>query len=246
MNTGYGKTFTARYEGLCADCNMAIRAGDTVRYRYNGTKALCHADCEAAKAKAAQIEAEAPYRISGGSGYGCTGWHEGQVVRVDPNKYDGHEFMFVVSSFKDYVREEGMSFGVGDDSGYYYSARCRPATDDEAAPLKAEIEAKHRRREAERARKEIADQTAQAGERPDGMNAPEGDRLMDRQTIYGVGDWFIIGPDHIWYVRNNGMDGDNWSANNVRTGGAGAIGWCVPFDPALAERLREIDTALNA
>ncbi|MBK7814503.1 MAG: hypothetical protein IPJ52_09450 [Rhodocyclaceae bacterium] len=29
-------------------------------------------------------------------------------------------------------------------------------------------------------------------------------------------------------AQNNGMDGDNWSANNVRTGGAGAIGWRMP------------------
>ncbi|NCU21821.1 hypothetical protein EOM89_14215 [Candidatus Falkowbacteria bacterium] len=38
--------------------------------------------------------------------------------------------------------------------------------------------------------------------------------------------------------ENNGRDGDDWSYNNVRTGGAGAIGWRRPYDPAVAEQLR--------
>lgn len=35
----------------------------------------------------------------------------------------------------------------------------------------------------------------------------------------------MIGPEHIWFVENRGMDGDYWGANNVRTGGAGATGF---------------------
>jgi hypothetical protein len=46
------------------------------------------------------------------------------------------------------------------------------------------------------------------------------------QTPYGGGQWFVLDADgaHVWHVRNNGMDGDNWSHNNIVTGGAGAIG----------------------
>ncbi len=65
------------------------------------------------------------------------------------------------------------------------------------------------------------------GECPEGNNLPDGDRLMDTQDIYGGGDWFVVGAEHIWYVLNNGADGDNWAYNNVRTGGAGAIGWRI-------------------
>lgn len=43
--------------------------------------------------------------------------------------------------------------------------------------------------------------------------------------IYGGGTWFIIEKEHIWFIKNNGADGDNWSYNNIKTGGAGAIGW---------------------
>ena len=50
-------------------------------------------------------------------------------------------------------------------------------------------------------------------------------RLLDMQgpDIYGGGAWLhVAGPD-LYYVRNNGMDGDDWSRNNYDTGGAGAI-----------------------
>lgn len=50
-------------------------------------------------------------------------------------------------------------------------------------------------------------------------------RVLDMQgpDIYGGGAWLhIAGPD-LYYVRNNGMDGDDWSRNNYDTGGAGAI-----------------------
>ncbi len=39
--------------------------------------------------------------------------------------------------------------------------------------------------------------------------------------IYGGGAWLHMAGDDLYYVRNNGMDGDNWSYNNYRTGGAG-------------------------
>jgi hypothetical protein len=46
-----------------------------------------------------------------------------------------------------------------------------------------------------------------------------------------------VQPEAIWYIQNNGSDGDNWSSNNVRTGGAGAIGWHVPRTEGLVTAL---------
>jgi hypothetical protein len=83
-----------------------------------------------------------------------------------------------------------------------------------------------------------------AGECPDGENHPEGERWFDTQSIYGGGSWFIIDPEWIWYVQNNGMDGDNWSRNNVRTGGAGAIGWRVLRSDQLVADLTHIKKTL--
>jgi hypothetical protein len=49
----------------------------------------------------------------------------------------------------------------------------------------------------------------------------------------------------VWYVQNNGADGDDWSANNVRTGGAGAIGWRVGRTEELIEQLDALGEQLT-
>lgn len=69
----------------------------------------------------------------------------------------------------------------------------------------------------------------------------EGERIehpRHPQNIYGGGEWWVIQKEWIWNVQNNGMDGDNWAYNNIRTGGAGAIGHRVPYNEELAELIR--------
>lgn len=41
-------------------------------------------------------------------------------------------------------------------------------------------------------------------------------------------------------MRQNGMDGDDWSRNTIRTGGAGAIGYRIPLDDDLAAEIRAL------
>ncbi|WP_286958871.1 hypothetical protein [Arsenicicoccus sp. UBA7492] len=62
--------------------------------------------------------------------------------------------------------------------------------------------------------------------------------LCGGPTLYGTGSWFVITDTHIWAVTNNGRDGDDWSRNNVWTGGAGAVGHRVPLEEALAGEIR--------
>lgn len=57
---------------------------------------------------------------------------------------------------------------------------------------------------------------------------------------WGGGEWWVIQESWIWYVRNNGFDGDDWGRNNVQTGGAGAIGVRVPFSEELAAQIRSL------
>lgn len=57
---------------------------------------------------------------------------------------------------------------------------------------------------------------------------PQGETLWDTMNIYGGGEMIIASDGLVWYVLNNGMDGDNWGRNNVMTGGAGAIGFECP------------------
>lgn len=132
----------------------------------------------------------------------------------------------------------------GDMGCYCYY---REATADEVAALDAADAAQQAAAEARQHRaaeiRRIAEYIKSAGERPDGWNEPSGERLIDSQTIYGGGEWFVVGEDAIWYVQNNGADGDYWGANNVRTGGAGAIGWRIPFDQQTADDLRRLEAA---
>ncbi len=104
----------------------------------------------------------------------------------------------------------------------------------------AELERVSLVKEIDTLRKAIARYIQDNGFRPENEQ-PDGDRLLDTQNIYGGGDWFVVGKSGIWYVRNNGMDGDDWSRNNVRTGGAGAIGWKIPENKIIENRLRELE-----
>lgn len=71
----------------------------------------------------------------------------------------------------------------------------------------------------------------------------EGEKIQHpkrHENIYGGGQWWIIQKDWIWEIHNNGMDGDDWSRNNVNTGGAGAIGVRVPYNEKLAEMIKKL------
>jgi len=57
---------------------------------------------------------------------------------------------------------------------------------------------------------------------------PEGEVLYDTFRIDGTGEKIIQTDTELWYIANNGMDGDNWSRNTIITGGAGAYGWRAP------------------
>lgn len=230
-------TITARYAGKCAGCGGAIAAGQQIEWDQK-MRQTYHPKC------ASKANEPAPHKLSGGSGYGCQGWTAGQTLRTsDRLRERGYpEYVTVVRAGSQYVREDGMSFGVGDESGYRYWADCREATEEEAAPVRERHERAAARKAAKACLTELAQQVRDTGERPEGEHIPEGDRpkTLDTQTIYGGGDWWVIGTDYIWYVKNNGADGDDWRYNNVRTGGAGAIGWRVPATKELAAELRQI------
>lgn len=65
-----------------------------------------------------------------------------------------------------------------------------------------------------------------------GLKPPGEQVWIDKHSLgYGGGTWVVIEPgeSYFWYVNNNGADGDDWSRNNVTTGGAGAIGYRLPY-----------------
>ncbi|MHA2642870.1 MAG: hypothetical protein V2G41_09505 [bacterium JZ-2024 1] len=120
----------------------------------------------------------------------------------------------------------------------------------------AEERAERERRQAERQarRKELTrrlqDLVLAYGEKPKDCSEVEraekilwlGSRGPD---IYGGGSWFHLTVTHLWYVVNNGHDGDDWSLNNYRTGGAGAIAWRVERTEAVNQLIKEIEEFEN-
>ena len=85
----------------------------------------------------------------------------------------------------------------------------------------------------------------EGAEIPKGDFVLEGERVENPrfpQNIYGGGQWFVLQEEegYIWYVHNNGRDGDNWGLNNVVTGGAGAIGYRIKFNSIVAGLIRNL------
>jgi len=123
----------------------------------------------------------------------------------------------------------------GDKVAYFYY---RDATPEEVKQYERSNEEKQNRAAKIDAIKttvsNVRKQITTDGERPEKAN-PEGEAVFDTMNIYGGGDKFVVGDKYIWYIRNNGADGDSWAGNNVRTGGAGAIGWRIPYDKKTAE-----------
>ncbi len=112
---------------------------DGAKYRYhyypNGTKAkeLYQSAPEKNKEKIAGTEKY--IKIGGGQGYGYSDYVSGQIVE----DRDNSRWLTVVSASRTYYGEDGLSFGVGDEQGYIYSAACRLATESE---IEKEIEKK--------------------------------------------------------------------------------------------------------
>lgn len=257
-------TITAKYPGRCRKCGGAIAVGNQIDWERGSGAA--HVSCPTKSQSAPEISNPNEIKISGGSGYGHHGWTPGQVINhritrerkkgeVLPgenpetlNRYwvlEGYQLITVIKAGKNYYREDGMSFGVGDECGYVYWASCRPSTQEEIDSYLLSMMPSAQAENAKREVAKIAEQIKSEGEYPTGKNTPEGFRVVDTQDAYGAGSWFVVGGDWIWYVKNNGMDGDDWSRNNVVTGGAGAIGWKIPHDQKIMDRLTECDINLK-
>ena len=212
----------ARYAGTCAATGKHYPAGAEIE---KGTYGWQIAGSKPADRTVGPNE----IRLAGGEGYGFAAYTEGQVVA-----HKG-QWWTVRAAWSEYIREDGLSFGVGDDSGHIYYAICRLATEEEWLPVEARTQAEYeyrcRKVELETARQRLFD--PKDGEYVAGDHQLKGEwiKIGAGFNIYGGGEEICITSRHVWYCRNNGADGDNWSANNVRTGGAGAIGYRFAATP---------------
>jgi hypothetical protein len=195
----------AKYDGRCAVCGQRIRAGAEIEWSRDA--GATHLACVKREEKQAETVAayDGPtYALRAGSHGGeFAGWAVGDVVRATAQEIaKGYpEWLFVLRAARRYVREDGLSFGVGSDSGYLYNATCRAATEAEAAPaiaLRAEREAA----KAAKAAREVAarelEALCRAGERvgDDNVDLPAGERITVREGVQGSGrEIVVLGAD---------------------------------------------------
>lgn len=231
---------TAKYAGKCHKCGGAIDPGEQINWqRGQGAE---HVECP-------QDPKPAPdtWRTSRGQGYGGQDYTEGEIVFC--KGYEAHDGTMVsdrwgtvVKTWSRYIREDGMSFGVGDEQGYLYCATLRPSTEEEITTEKqrrakiAEAKAtKAKQADAVRQLHRLWETVPEAQrERPKtefAAIAKSGTlyEFEPKSILYGGGWWLVLtdeGP--VWLIFNNGHDGDDWSRNNISTWGAGAIGIKLP------------------
>ena len=175
--------------------------------------------------------------ISQGEGYGGTPYTVGEVLH-NPRTSDAvtTPYVIVLHAESEYVRDDGYSFGVGDESGYLYRARVRRATDAESAALREADARAAAKRQTKVEVAAIAQCIRADGTRPQDVPMPAGERVFDTQNIHGSGSVFVLATDGAWYLDRRMMDGDDWGRNNV----AGVYcGWFLA-DLAGATRLRAL------
>ena len=178
----------------------------------------------------------------------------------------------VIKSWK-YYEEDTMSFGYMVDGGWVLCAKCDVACVTELDKEEYFKEQGRQRQEEEkrkvtsRKKAELHRQIAElfkyttekgglsrdydhytrgGGEGGGGGGGGGGDVLYDTFDIYGGGNKIVIENSRIWTITNNGMDGDDWGRNNIRTGGAGAIGFYMEIDEVCNKYITKIMDLLGS
>jgi len=151
-----------------------------------------------------------------------------------------------------YVSEDGLSFGLPDDAGWVHTIHA-VVEGGEGAVQEVERDEKARMSKSQALHLE-QDLIKRVVVPSNYHKAPHPQRVVGeillrrnrRNVLYGGGTWWVVQPGKaIWYIRNNGADGDDWSANNVQTNGAGAMGYHVPYTKEMDETLHQLDESLG-
>lgn len=131
----------------------------------------------------------------------------------------------------------------GDKVAYYYYREAAAAEIESLSERQAE---RKRLVEARRRAGEIAQKIRKEGCYPRNEEKPRlnGEIFYDTRNVYGSGGCFLITETAIWVIENNSMGGDDWSRDNVFLGNGGSyIGYCISYDPAIAEEIRNLTEA---
>lgn len=179
----------------------------------------------------------------------CTNVKVGDIVKKD-GKYGK-----VIKTWK-YFEPETMSLGILIQEGAWLvcaKVDTEAVTEEEMAEYEAEEaereakkakeeEIKEEKAEAEKKVNELVKYVQENGVKPDGKDIEVyGEIYLDTFNIYGGGKRIVFDNEKIWAIQNNGTDGSDWTVNNVRTGGAGAIGYYIKKDKKVENYLEEIE-----
>lgn len=139
--------------------------------------------------------------------------------------------------------EDGMSFGYTIDDGWLFRFHSVPADVETTKQVEQEEEKKLNRHQALTRREVLQKEFMQKRNfaRAPLKKAPAGKQVLlygKSALAYGGGSWFVLQPSKwIWFIKNNGSDGDTWANNNI----PGAMAWRVRWDDGLAEELVALD-----
>lgn len=214
----------AKYPGICTATGRRYPADTEIERGPNGWQ-IAGATPQDRKLH------EGETRVARGEGYGGSPYREGETF----HDKETDSFLTVRVAWSEYYREDGLSFGVGDDSGHVYLAICRPATEAEVAPVRAAIAAREAKRQAlaefqrlfatQDGEYVVTDAFRNAADFHESANARiqlagEWIKIGRGFTIYGGGEQILVDADgaHIWRVQANGGDGDDWSRSNTSAG----------------------------
>lgn len=237
----------ARYPGTCAVTGRRYDAGALIERTPEGW-ALADAEGRAA----AESAKSATIHLQRGSGeVDGEPYEVGSTIRADWYE-DGERrsgIVTIVSCGQRYYREDGMSFGVMDESGYVYHASARLATPEEMQPLLAAEAAARARREARARLEGIVRRIHNDGEYPSKIERrPDGETFALHRDpsapLYGGGTWLVIDAlgGRIWSLLGNGADGDDWSRNNLPS----TIACFLPYADELANEIRACAAAAES
>ncbi len=141
--------------------------------------------------------------------------------------------VIVLTASEEYVREDGLSFGVGDESGYIYRATVRPATAEEASPSITRHEHRMAKVAAMEQAKRLADTIILAAREAGSLTNDERMPLaLDGDSIH-LNKWHrvIVSGDTVESRSSYTMDATNHSA--------------IVTDAAIAAEVRELLAILN-
>ncbi len=183
-----------------------------------------------AQAQKNRIEYDEVFSVFGKMSKGTLYVHEGKVYKVVNCRVSDEE-----SDVKEYIGN--------------YKIECIDVTNtEEAKPELEKIAQEAALREEKKEKQARIDEVIEIikeGECPAEKTAVIGTDIINTMNAFGSGYAITVADGYAWYIENNGSDDDNWSRNNVITGGAGAVGWRRKLDGELQAKLDQIGADLN-